>query len=60
MLQVCMDDSEALVTFDPIESWRRGDDVFISYTVVGDTKTSTWDWIGLYKVGHKYTQILHV
>ena len=45
-----MDDAEALVTFDPIESWRKGDDVHISYTVARDTKTSTWDWIGLYKV----------
>ncbi|XP_072034350.1 phosphatidylinositol 4,5-bisphosphate 5-phosphatase A-like [Amphiura filiformis] len=50
-IQVCMDDAEALVTFDPVETWRRGDDVSISYTVVGDTRTSTWDWIGLYKVG---------
>ena len=45
-----MDDAEALVTFDPIESWRKGDDVHISYTVARDTRTSTWDWIGLYKV----------
>ena len=51
-----MENAEALVNFDPIESWRKGEDANIVYTVARDTKTSTWDWIGLYKV----CALLHV
>ncbi|XP_038058902.1 phosphatidylinositol 4,5-bisphosphate 5-phosphatase A-like [Patiria miniata] len=50
-LGVSMESAQALVTFDPIESWRRGEDAQCTYTVVPGTRTSNWDWVGLYKVG---------
>lgn len=44
------------VVFDPIESWNKNEVSNCLYTIAMDTKTSSWDWIGLYKIGFQTVQ----
>ncbi|XP_071790794.1 phosphatidylinositol 4,5-bisphosphate 5-phosphatase A-like [Asterias amurensis] len=46
-----METARPLVTFDPIERWQRGEDAKCRYIMSSNAKTSSWDWVGLYKVG---------
>ncbi|KAJ3589452.1 hypothetical protein NHX12_010297 [Muraenolepis orangiensis] len=43
----------ALVHVSPEDVWSADGDAALSYTVQEDFLSSTWDWIGLYKVGFK-------
>ncbi|XP_041455927.1 phosphatidylinositol 4,5-bisphosphate 5-phosphatase A-like [Lytechinus variegatus] len=56
LAKITIEDAQPLVSFTPIESWSRGQDAECSYTVLPDTKTSNWDWVGLYKVGFNTAQ----
>ncbi|XP_072163312.1 phosphatidylinositol 4,5-bisphosphate 5-phosphatase A-like [Diadema setosum] len=56
LAKVTTDDVQPLVSFVPIESWSKGEDAECIYSVLPDTKTSSWDWIGLYKVGFHTAQ----
>ncbi|KAM6984120.1 inositol polyphosphate 5-phosphatase K isoform 2-T2 [Tautogolabrus adspersus] len=42
-----------LVHVSPLGVWSADQDALITYTVLEDFESSTWDWIGLYKVGFK-------
>ncbi|XP_024921207.1 inositol polyphosphate 5-phosphatase K [Cynoglossus semilaevis] len=42
-----------LVHISPIGVWSADQDALLNYTVQEDFMSSTWDWIGLYKVGFK-------
>ena len=48
--QADMETARPLVTFDPIERWQRGEDAKCRYIMSSNAKTSSWDWVGLYKV----------
>nr|XP_057942646.1 inositol polyphosphate 5-phosphatase K isoform X2 [Doryrhamphus excisus] len=43
----------ALVHVDPEGVWSADHDALLNYTIQEDFMSSTWDWIGLYKVGFK-------
>ncbi|XP_061926112.1 inositol polyphosphate 5-phosphatase K-like isoform X4 [Entelurus aequoreus] len=43
----------ALVHVSPEGVWSADHDALLNYTVQEDFMSSTWDWIGLYKVGFK-------
>uniref|UniRef100_A0AAZ3R7N9 Uncharacterized protein n=1 Tax=Oncorhynchus tshawytscha TaxID=74940 RepID=A0AAZ3R7N9_ONCTS len=43
----------ALVSVCPEGQWSADQDAVLSYTILEDFMSSTWDWIGLYKVGFK-------
>ncbi|XP_029956290.1 inositol polyphosphate 5-phosphatase K isoform X2 [Salarias fasciatus] len=43
----------ALVHVSPVGVWSADQDALLTYTVQEDFMSSTWDWIGLYKVGFK-------
>ncbi|KAM8835430.1 inositol polyphosphate 5-phosphatase K isoform 1-T1 [Synchiropus picturatus] len=42
-----------LVQVSPEGVWSADQDAHLHYTVLEDFMSSTWDWIGLYKVGFK-------
>ncbi|XP_069001682.1 inositol polyphosphate 5-phosphatase K [Embiotoca jacksoni] len=42
-----------LVHVSPVGLWSADQDALLTYTVQEDFLSSTWDWIGLYKVGFK-------
>ncbi|TKS82936.1 Inositol polyphosphate 5-phosphatase K [Collichthys lucidus] len=42
-----------LVHISPLGTWSGDQDALLSYTFQEDFMSSTWDWIGLYKVGFK-------
>ncbi|XP_036975559.1 inositol polyphosphate 5-phosphatase K isoform X2 [Acanthopagrus latus] len=42
-----------LVHISPVGVWSADQDAHLTYTVQEDFMSSTWDWIGLYKVGFK-------
>ncbi|XP_008425384.1 inositol polyphosphate 5-phosphatase K isoform X2 [Poecilia reticulata] len=42
-----------LVDLAPAGEWSADHDALLSYTILEDFMSSTWDWIGLYKVGFK-------
>ncbi|XP_034033332.1 inositol polyphosphate 5-phosphatase K [Thalassophryne amazonica] len=42
-----------LVHMSPVGVWSSDQDALLNYTVQEDFMSSTWDWIGLYKVGFK-------
>ncbi|KAM8741635.1 inositol polyphosphate 5-phosphatase K isoform 2-T2 [Acanthopagrus schlegelii] len=42
-----------LVHISPVGVWSADQDALLTYTVQEDFMSSTWDWIGLYKVGFK-------
>uniref|UniRef100_A0A3Q3N0U6 Inositol polyphosphate-5-phosphatase Kb n=1 Tax=Mastacembelus armatus TaxID=205130 RepID=A0A3Q3N0U6_9TELE len=42
-----------LVHISPLGVWSADQDVLLNYTIQEDFMFSTWDWIGLYKVGFK-------
>ncbi|XP_056266221.1 inositol polyphosphate 5-phosphatase K isoform X2 [Pseudoliparis swirei] len=42
-----------LVHVSPLGAWSADQDALLNYTVQEDFMSSTWDWIGLYKVGFK-------
>ncbi|XP_076745289.1 inositol polyphosphate 5-phosphatase K isoform X2 [Maylandia zebra] len=42
-----------LVRVSPVGIWSAGQDALLTYSVLEDFMSSTWDWIGLYKVGFK-------
>ncbi|XP_019401416.1 PREDICTED: inositol polyphosphate 5-phosphatase K isoform X2 [Crocodylus porosus] len=46
--------SVPLVTVNPEGEWNAERDVLISYSTVPKFPSSTWDWIGLYKVTFKH------
>ncbi|XP_071944482.1 inositol polyphosphate 5-phosphatase K-like [Antedon mediterranea] len=48
-LKLPIDGATPLVRFSPVKSWSSGRDAVCTYTIARDTKTSSWDWIGLYK-----------
>ncbi|XP_047463982.1 inositol polyphosphate 5-phosphatase K isoform X3 [Mugil cephalus] len=50
-LRKCFD--TALVHVSPLGVWSADQDALLTYTVQEDFMSSTWDWIGLYKVGFK-------
>lgn len=39
-----------LVRVSPVGIWSAGQDALLTYSVLEDFMSSTWDWIGLYKV----------
>ncbi|XP_018101770.1 inositol polyphosphate 5-phosphatase K isoform X2 [Xenopus laevis] len=43
------------VTLKPEGEWNADHDSLISYSVAKDFPSSTWDWIGLYRVGFRHT-----
>ncbi|XP_065819373.1 inositol polyphosphate 5-phosphatase K isoform X4 [Labrus bergylta] len=43
----------SLVHISPLGVWSADQDALLTYTVQEDFESSTWDWIGLYKVGFK-------
>uniref|UniRef100_A0A8C7HWP1 Inositol polyphosphate-5-phosphatase K n=1 Tax=Oncorhynchus kisutch TaxID=8019 RepID=A0A8C7HWP1_ONCKI len=43
----------ALVSVCPEGQWSADQDAVLSYTILEDFMSSTWDWVGLYKVGFK-------
>ncbi|PIK51759.1 putative phosphatidylinositol 4,5-bisphosphate 5-phosphatase A, partial [Apostichopus japonicus] len=51
LVKVSSDVPLPLVAFDPVESWQKNGIHPCVYSVAPGTKTSSWDWIGLYKVG---------
>ncbi|XP_076024903.1 inositol polyphosphate 5-phosphatase K [Genypterus blacodes] len=50
-LRKCFDTT--LVHVSPEGVWSADQDAVLNYTVQEDFMSSTWDWIGLYKVGFK-------
>ncbi|XP_030292898.1 inositol polyphosphate 5-phosphatase K isoform X1 [Sparus aurata] len=42
-----------LVHISPVGVWSADQDALLTYTIQEDFMSSTWDWIGLYKVGFK-------
>ncbi|KAM9846941.1 inositol polyphosphate 5-phosphatase K [Aulostomus maculatus] len=42
-----------LVHVSPLGVWSADQDALLNYSVQEDFMSSTWDWIGLYKVGFK-------
>ncbi|KAA8586935.1 inositol polyphosphate 5-phosphatase K isoform X1 [Etheostoma spectabile] len=42
-----------LVHVSPLGVWSADQDALLNYTIQEDFMSSTWDWIGLYKVGFK-------
>ncbi|XP_022618398.1 inositol polyphosphate 5-phosphatase K-like [Seriola dumerili] len=42
-----------LVHITPVGVWSADQDALLNYTIQEDFMSSTWDWIGLYKVGFK-------
>ncbi|XP_049896740.1 inositol polyphosphate 5-phosphatase K isoform X2 [Epinephelus moara] len=50
-LRKCFD--TPLVHVSPLGVWSADHDALLNYTVQEDFMSSTWDWIGLYKVGFK-------
>ncbi|XP_030010004.1 inositol polyphosphate 5-phosphatase K isoform X1 [Sphaeramia orbicularis] len=50
-LRKCFD--TPLVHVSPEGVWSADHDALLNYTVQEDFMSSTWDWIGLYKVGFK-------
>ncbi|XP_024117521.1 inositol polyphosphate 5-phosphatase K isoform X2 [Oryzias melastigma] len=42
-----------LVCLSPLGVWSADENAPLTYTVLEDFMSSTWDWIGLYKVGFK-------
>ncbi|XP_040007052.1 inositol polyphosphate 5-phosphatase K [Xiphias gladius] len=50
-LRKCFD--TPLVHISPVGVWSADQDALLNYTVQEDFMSSTWDWIGLYKVGFK-------
>ncbi|KAM6985178.1 inositol polyphosphate 5-phosphatase K [Aplochiton taeniatus] len=42
-----------LVRVSPEGVWSADQDAVLSYTILGEFLSSTWDWVGLYKVGFK-------
>lgn len=44
----------------PVGVWSADQDALLTYTVQEDFMSSTWDWIGLYKVpGHTKRGVLN-
>ncbi|KAM4726744.1 inositol polyphosphate 5-phosphatase K isoform 2-T2 [Anableps anableps] len=50
-LKKCFDTQ--LVHLAPVGEWSADQNALLSYTILEDFMSSTWDWIGLYKVGFK-------
>ncbi|XP_011618302.2 inositol polyphosphate 5-phosphatase K isoform X1 [Takifugu rubripes] len=50
-LRKCFD--TPLVYISPVGVWSADEGACLTYTVQEDFMSSTWDWIGLYKVGFK-------
>nr|XP_020454037.1 inositol polyphosphate 5-phosphatase K-like isoform X2 [Monopterus albus] len=50
-LRKCFD--TPLVDVSPVGVWSADQDGVLNYTILEDFMSSTWDWIGLYKVGFK-------
>nr|XP_040038821.1 inositol polyphosphate 5-phosphatase K isoform X1 [Gasterosteus aculeatus aculeatus] len=50
-LKKCFD--TPLVHVSPLGVWSADQEALLNYTVQEDFLSSTWDWIGLYKVGFK-------
>ncbi|XP_033955472.1 inositol polyphosphate 5-phosphatase K isoform X2 [Pseudochaenichthys georgianus] len=50
-LKKCYDTPQVHVS--PLGAWCADHDGLLTYTVQEDFMSSTWDWIGLYKVGFK-------
>ncbi|KAK5613381.1 hypothetical protein CRENBAI_022826 [Crenichthys baileyi] len=50
-LRKCFDTQ--LVHVTPVGEWSADQDALLTYTILEDFMSSTWDWIGLYKVGFK-------
>ncbi|XP_069366041.1 inositol polyphosphate 5-phosphatase K isoform X3 [Paralichthys olivaceus] len=50
-LRKCFD--TPMVHISPVGVWSGDQDAVLTYTVQEDFMSSTWDWIGLYKVGFK-------
>ncbi|XP_072231644.1 inositol polyphosphate 5-phosphatase K [Leuresthes tenuis] len=50
-LRKCFD--TPLVHVSPVGVWSADQNALLTYTVQEDFMSSTWDWIGLYKVGFK-------
>ncbi|XP_076607563.1 inositol polyphosphate 5-phosphatase K isoform X2 [Chaetodon auriga] len=50
-LRKCFD--TPLVHISPVGIWSADQDALLNYTIQEDFMSSTWDWIGLYKVGFK-------
>lgn len=46
-----------LVHISPIGVWSADQDALLNYTVQEDFMSSTWDWIGLYKVQDRHVQV---
>ncbi|XP_054899691.1 inositol polyphosphate 5-phosphatase K isoform X1 [Poeciliopsis prolifica] len=42
-----------LVDLTPVGEWSADQNALLTYTILEDFMSSTWDWIGLYKVGFK-------
>uniref|UniRef100_A0A3Q1J9N4 Inositol polyphosphate-related phosphatase domain-containing protein n=1 Tax=Anabas testudineus TaxID=64144 RepID=A0A3Q1J9N4_ANATE len=42
-----------MVHVSPVGVWSADQDALLNYTIQEDFMSSTWDWIGLYKVGFK-------
>ncbi|KAJ1186463.1 hypothetical protein NDU88_003244 [Pleurodeles waltl] len=47
--------STPLVNLRPEGEWNADSDGLISYSLTPEFPSSTWDWIGLYKVGFRHT-----
>lgn len=47
-LRKCFD--TPLVHISPVDVWSADHDALLNYTIKEDFMSSTWDWIGLYKV----------
>ncbi|XP_059511425.1 inositol polyphosphate 5-phosphatase K-like isoform X2 [Stegostoma tigrinum] len=45
--------AQPLVELQPVGEWRPGHDATISYRTLEEYPSSTWDWIGLFKVGFR-------
>ncbi|XP_041053977.1 inositol polyphosphate 5-phosphatase Ka isoform X1 [Carcharodon carcharias] len=45
--------TQALVELQPEGEWKPGRDALISYCMLDEYPSSTWDWIGLYKIGFR-------
>ncbi|KAM8976074.1 inositol polyphosphate 5-phosphatase K isoform 2-T2 [Pelodytes ibericus] len=43
------------VTLKAEGEWNADHDALISYSVIKDFPSSTWDWIGLYRIGFRHT-----
>ncbi|MEQ2214361.1 hypothetical protein XENOCAPTIV_002738, partial [Xenoophorus captivus] len=50
-LRKCFDTQ--LVHVTPVGEWSADQNALLTYTILEDFMSSTWDWIGLYKVGFK-------